>query len=52
MRAHTRILFRKVLAVRALASLGEALGQTFLTPSLLASLPEDVAREFRRLSST
>ncbi len=52
MRAHTRILFRKVLAVRALASLGEALGQTFLTPSLLDSLPEDVAREFRRLSST
>jgi predicted metal-dependent enzyme (double-stranded beta helix superfamily) len=52
MRARTRILFRKVLALRALASLGEALGQTFLTPSLLDSLPEDVAREFRRLSST
>jgi predicted metal-dependent enzyme (double-stranded beta helix superfamily) len=49
-RAHTRILFRKVLAVRALTSLGEATNQTFLTPSLLESLPEDVAREFRRLS--
>jgi predicted metal-dependent enzyme (double-stranded beta helix superfamily) len=51
MRAHTRILFRKVLAVRALASLGEAVGQTFLTPSLLDSLPEEVAREFRRFST-
>ncbi len=51
-RAHPRILFRKVLALRALASLGEAVGQTFLTPSLIESLPEDLAREFRRFSST
>ena len=50
-RAHTRILFRKVLALRALASVGEAVGQTFLTPSLLDSLPEDVVREFRQFSS-
>jgi predicted metal-dependent enzyme (double-stranded beta helix superfamily) len=49
-RAHTRIFFRKVLALRALASVGEATGQTFLTSSLLDSLPEDLVREFQRVS--
>ena len=49
-RAHTRILFRKVLALRALASVGEATGQTFLPPSLIDSLPEDLVREFQRFS--
>lgn len=46
-RAHTRILFRKVLALRAL----EAMGETFLAPSLLDSLPEGLVREFERSSS-
>jgi predicted metal-dependent enzyme (double-stranded beta helix superfamily) len=50
-RAHTRILFRKVLALRALASVEKAVGQTFLTSSLLDSLPEVVVREFRQSSS-
>jgi predicted metal-dependent enzyme (double-stranded beta helix superfamily) len=49
-RAHTRILFRKNLALRALASVGEALGQTFLTSSLLDSLPEDLVGGFQQFS--
>jgi predicted metal-dependent enzyme (double-stranded beta helix superfamily) len=49
-RAGRRILFRKVLALRALASVGEAIGKNFLTSSLLDSLPEDLVREFRRSS--
>lgn len=51
-RAHTRIPFRKVLALRALASLEEVLGRRYLTPSLLESLPDDLVREFRRVSSS
>jgi predicted metal-dependent enzyme (double-stranded beta helix superfamily) len=50
-RAQPRVLFRKILALRALASLGETLGQTLLTPSLLESLPDDVVREFREYSA-
>jgi predicted metal-dependent enzyme (double-stranded beta helix superfamily) len=49
-RAGARILFRKVLALHALASVGEAIGKNFLTSSLLDSLPEDLVREFRRSS--
>ena len=49
-RAGTRILFRKALALRALASVGEAIGQSFLTSSFLDSLPEDLVREFQRFS--
>jgi predicted metal-dependent enzyme (double-stranded beta helix superfamily) len=47
-RAHTRIPFRKVLALRALASMEETLGKKLLTPSLLQALPEDLVREFER----
>jgi len=50
-RATTRLLFKKVLALRALASLEEALGKRLLTPSLLDSLPGDLVREFRPHSS-
>jgi predicted metal-dependent enzyme (double-stranded beta helix superfamily) len=50
-RARTRVLFRKVLALRALASVGEAVGQTYLTSSLLDLLPEDLIREFQQFSS-
>jgi len=50
-RARKRISFRKVLALRALASLGEALGITMLTPSLLESLPKDLVREFQEYSA-
>lgn len=50
-RAQPRTLFRKVLALRALASLGEMLGQTLLTPPLLESLPDDLVREFREYSA-
>jgi predicted metal-dependent enzyme (double-stranded beta helix superfamily) len=51
-RATTRLLFKKVLALRALAFLEEVLGKRFLTSSLLESLPGDLVREFRRLSSS
>ena len=51
-RATTRLMFKKVLALRALASLEEVLGKRFLTSSLLESLPEDLIREFRRISSS
>ena len=50
-RAQPRILFRKVLALRALAAVGEILGRTLLTPSLLESLPDDLVREFREYSA-
>ena len=43
--------FRRVLALRALASLEEVVGRKYLTPSLLESLPEDLAREFPLPSS-
>jgi predicted metal-dependent enzyme (double-stranded beta helix superfamily) len=49
-RAQPRVLFRKILALRALSSLGETLGQTLLTPSLLESLPDDLVQEFRGYS--
>ena len=49
--ATTRLSFKKVLALRALASLEEFLGKRFLTPSLLNSLPEGLVREFRHHSS-
>jgi predicted metal-dependent enzyme (double-stranded beta helix superfamily) len=51
-RATTRLVFKKVLALRALAALEEVLGEKFLTSSLLQSLPEDLVREFRRVSSS
>ena len=51
-RATTRLVFKKVLALRALSSLEEVLGKRFLTSSLLESLPGDLVREFRRLSSS
>ncbi len=51
-RAHTRLPFRRILTLRALASVGEAVGQTLLKPSLLDSLPEDLVREFQQFSST
>ncbi len=50
-RATSRLLFKKVLALRALSSLEEFLGKRFLTPSLLDSLPGDLVREFRQISS-
>jgi predicted metal-dependent enzyme (double-stranded beta helix superfamily) len=50
-RAQPRILFRKVLALRALSSLGETLGQTLVAPPLLESLPDDLVREFRGYSA-
>ena len=50
-RATTRLVFKKVLALRALASLEEVLGKKFLTSSLLESLPEGLVREFRQISS-
>jgi len=46
-RATTRLLFKKVLALRALASLEEVLGKRFLPSSLLESLPGDLVRDFR-----
>jgi hypothetical protein len=46
-RAHTRVPFRRVLALRALASLEEAMGEKFLPPSLLQSLPDDLVGELR-----
>ena len=45
-RARARISLRRVLALRALASLEENLGRTLLTPSLLESLPYDLVREY------
>jgi predicted metal-dependent enzyme (double-stranded beta helix superfamily) len=39
--------FRKVLALQALAALGEAVGKRFLTQDLIKSLPEDLVKEFR-----
>jgi len=51
LRATTRLGFKKVLALRALAFLAEALGKRVLTSSLLESLPGDLVREFRRVSS-
>ena len=50
-RATTRLLFKKVLALRALASLEEVLGKRFLPSSLLESLPEILVREFREICS-
>ena len=52
LRATTRLGFKKVLALRALASLEEALGKRVLTSSLLESLPNDLVREFRQVSSS
>ncbi|NWF57143.1 MAG: cysteine dioxygenase family protein [Syntrophaceae bacterium] len=49
-RARMRIPFRRVLALRALASVGEAVGKTLLTSSLLDPLPKDWVREFRASS--
>jgi predicted metal-dependent enzyme (double-stranded beta helix superfamily) len=46
-----RLPFRRVLALQALVSLGEALGKRFLTPELVKSLPEDLIQEFRGISS-
>lgn len=51
LRATTRLGFKKVLALRALASLEEALGKRVLTSSLLESLPMDLVREFQLHSS-
>jgi predicted metal-dependent enzyme (double-stranded beta helix superfamily) len=51
-RATTRLVFKKVLALRALASLEEALGRRLLTSSLLESLPEGLVRQFRQGSSS
>ena len=45
--ARTRVPFRKVLALRALDSLGKALGLELLPPSLLEALPDALVREFR-----
>jgi hypothetical protein len=45
--AHKGLQFRKVLGLRALASLGEAVGKRFLTQDLIKSLPEDLVKEFR-----
>jgi predicted metal-dependent enzyme (double-stranded beta helix superfamily) len=50
-RATTRLGFKKVLALRALASLEEALGKRLLTSSLLESLPGELVRQFRQVSS-
>jgi len=50
-RAPSRILFRKVLALQALACLEETLGEKLLTPSLLQALPPDLVREFQQVSS-
>jgi predicted metal-dependent enzyme (double-stranded beta helix superfamily) len=50
-RAYQRIPFRKVLALQALASLGEGAGKRFLTRDLIKSLPEDLVKEFRAISS-
>jgi predicted metal-dependent enzyme (double-stranded beta helix superfamily) len=50
-RAPKRNQFRRVLALQALVSLGEASGKRFLTPDLIKSLPEDLVQEFRRISS-
>jgi predicted metal-dependent enzyme (double-stranded beta helix superfamily) len=49
-RANQRIPFRKILALKALVSVGDALGQRLLTPDLIKSLPEDLVKEFRRIS--
>ena len=46
-RANRRIQFRKDLALKALAVLGEAVGKRFLTPDLIQALPEDLIKEFR-----
>jgi hypothetical protein len=51
-RAPSRILFRKVLALKALTCLEETLGEKFLTPSLLQALPADLVREFQQASSS
>jgi predicted metal-dependent enzyme (double-stranded beta helix superfamily) len=51
LRTATRLGFKKVLALRALASLEEALGKRFLTSSLLECLPMDLARELQLHSS-
>jgi 3-mercaptopropionate dioxygenase len=42
--------FRKVLALRAFASLGESLGQRVSIPSLFPFLPEPLLEEFQRRS--
>ncbi|MBI4765924.1 MAG: cysteine dioxygenase family protein [Deltaproteobacteria bacterium] len=49
-RASRRVPFRKVLALQALASLEEAVGKKFLTQDLFKCLPEDLVKEFRRIS--
>ena len=51
-RTTARLVFKKVLALRALSSFEEVLGKRFLTSSLLESLPEGLVREFRRVSSS
>ena len=50
-RAHKRIQLRRVLALQALVSLEVAAGQRLLTPDMIKSLPEDLVREFRGISS-
>jgi predicted metal-dependent enzyme (double-stranded beta helix superfamily) len=45
-RAHKRIQFRRILALRALVAVGEAVGKGFLPPDLMKSLPEDLVKEF------
>jgi predicted metal-dependent enzyme (double-stranded beta helix superfamily) len=50
-RAHRRIHFRRPLALQALVLLGEAVGENFFTPDLIKSLPEDLVKEFQRISS-
>ena len=49
--SYKRVQFRKVLALRALVALEEAVGKRFLTPDLIKSLPEDLVKEFRGISS-
>jgi predicted metal-dependent enzyme (double-stranded beta helix superfamily) len=46
-RVHTRLPFRKALALRALASLEKVVGKKYMTPSLLRSLPDDMRQEYR-----
>jgi predicted metal-dependent enzyme (double-stranded beta helix superfamily) len=50
-RANQRVPLRKVLALQALVSVGEAVGQRLLTPDLIKCLPEDLIKEFREISS-
>jgi predicted metal-dependent enzyme (double-stranded beta helix superfamily) len=50
-RAHKRIQLRRILALRALVAVGEAVGKGFLPPDLMKTLPEDLVKEFQRISS-